>query len=636
MRMKRTCTILLVALVGLSFATGYAQSLDAYWVENPTSQARLFVQVIHPQDWDGSILPALVLIPGGAGDSSRFVRSTARAPSQAQQIADAGFVVVVFDPDGRGRSGGVDDDDGYTQQDGLATVIEFAAALPEVDSARIGIVSYSYGVTMATGALARHPALPVLFYIDWEGPANRNDTGGCNEDNVGHLKNHSCSDEDYWREREASTFAFRLPVPYQRLQAAQDHVQPDTEHALLMIANATAEEYGGYGISPWTKLNELPPNTVYNSSELPAMPAKERTLEPLIIRYALELLQLFAPAENVAAEDTEASSSSDEAVLLFSIGMHIEPMGATVSEIALAAGATAKSDSDPRKPDYNNRADFERHSQDILTIAQIVEEHNGVMTVQAQSPFTTSTVAFASSILSDLEDRGHEIALHFHEDAHLGNNSEALPIDVWAAVMAEEIAYIHEAGVEGSIRYWSGGNLYPGVLAAGSAAGMDITSDWKNPNTQSTDALLIGINPWRPAAGPNDFDLTAFAIHDPAGEVIFLPPGQVDTTSFSHKRDIIADGGDDAWFEVLEDFVWDSLDAARPDRVNAIHLTIHPGEFRGNPDEPFAILDEFLEEMIDPLVAAGKIKWATFSGIADAFISWEEEHPNTVPHGTSP
>jgi hypothetical protein len=89
--------------------------------------------------------------------------------------------------------------------------------------------------------------------------------------------------------------------------------------------------------------------------------------------------------------------------------------------------------------------------------------------------------------------------------------------------------------------------------------------------------------------------------------------------AFSHKSDIIADGGDDAWFEVLEDFVWDSLDAARPDRVNAIHLTIHPG----------------LEEMIDPLVAAGKIKWATFSEIADAFISWEEEHPDTVPNVTS-
>jgi pimeloyl-ACP methyl ester carboxylesterase len=452
MQMKRTCAILLVALVGLSFVTGYAQSLDAYWVENLTSQAHLFVQVIHPQDWDGSMLPALVLVPGGAADSSRFVRSTARAPSQAQQIANAGFVVVVFDPDGRGRSGGVDDDDGYTQQDGLAAVIEFAA--------RVGLVSYSYGVTMATGALARYPALPVLFYIDWEGPANRNDTGGCNEDNVGHLKSHSCNDEDYWQEREASTFALQLPVPYQRLQAAQDHVQPDTEHALLMIANATAEEYGGHGIAPWTRLNELLPNTVYDSAEPPAMPSKERTLEPLVIRYVLELFQLFAPAESVAAEDTEVSTSSDEAVLLFSIGMHIEPMGATVSEIALAAGATAKSGSDPRKPDYNKRVDFERHSQDILTIAQIVEDHNGMMTVQAQSPFTTSAAAFNSSILSDLETRGHEIALHFHEDAHLGRNPEALPIDVWATVMAEEIAYIHEAGVEGSIRYWSGGDGY--------------------------------------------------------------------------------------------------------------------------------------------------------------------------------
>ena len=92
-------------------------------------------------------------------------------------MADKGVAIVVFDPDGRGPSEGVDDDNGHLQQDGLAAVIEYAATLAEVDESRIGLVSYSYGVTMAAGALARYPNLPVLFLIDWEGPANRNDTG---------------------------------------------------------------------------------------------------------------------------------------------------------------------------------------------------------------------------------------------------------------------------------------------------------------------------------------------------------------------------------------------------------------------------------------------------------------------------
>jgi pimeloyl-ACP methyl ester carboxylesterase len=273
------------------------QEPDTYWVTNPTSGARLYVQVIHPQNRDGGALPTLVLVPGGSGDSSRFIRP----PSQAQSMADNGFTIVVFDPDGRGRSEGIEDDNGYTQQDGLAAVIRFAATLPEVDEAQIGLVSYSYGVTMATGALARHPDLPIVFLIDWEGPANRDDTGGCDEASTGHLQGHPCDDEDFWREREASTFALHLQVPYQRLQSENDHAQPDTDHALLMIANATGEEYGGHGIAPWTRLNDLTPNTVYTTTDPPSMPPKIKGLESLIVRYAIELFDLFSTGDKATS-----------------------------------------------------------------------------------------------------------------------------------------------------------------------------------------------------------------------------------------------------------------------------------------------------------------------------------------------
>ncbi|MFQ6102299.1 MAG: alpha/beta hydrolase family protein [Anaerolineae bacterium] len=264
---------------------------NVYWITSPTSSARLYVQVMHPQNWGGEALPTLVLVPGGSGDSSNFLDS----PRKTQALTDEGFVLVVFDPDGRGHSEGVEDDDGYVHQDGLAEIIRFAATLPEVDAEQIGLVSYSYGVTMAAGALARYPDLPVRFFIDWEGPANRNDTGGCDEAKTGHLQGHPCDDEDFWREREAATFALQLQVPYQRLQSEQDHVQPDNEHALLMIANATAEVYGGHGRAPWTRLNDLAPNTVYTVDAPPPMipEGEDQRLEALIACYANELLRLL-------------------------------------------------------------------------------------------------------------------------------------------------------------------------------------------------------------------------------------------------------------------------------------------------------------------------------------------------------
>lgn len=159
--------------------------------------------------------------------------------------------------------------------------------------------------------------------------------------------------------------------------------------------------------------------------------------------------------------------------------------------------------------DYNRRPNFERHVEDLLNLATTVEAHGGLLTIQAQTAFTTSAIRFGNSILSDFEDRGHEIGLHFRESVHLGDGDEDLPAEIWTTVMQEEIELIHRAGVEGPTRYWSGGNLYPQVLQAAAGADLSINSDWKNPNSQSTPQLLMGIHPWRPAGGTDGKDEAA-------------------------------------------------------------------------------------------------------------------------------
>lgn len=145
-------------------------------VTNPSSGSQLYVLVVNAQDWDGSPLPTIVIVPGGLGEGSSY----AGEKRTAQKIAGEGYTVVVFDPDGRGNSEGTEDKNGHIQQDGLAAVVEAITTNPRVDPDRIGMLSYSFGITMASGALARHPDLPVRFLIDWEGPANREDTThGC-------------------------------------------------------------------------------------------------------------------------------------------------------------------------------------------------------------------------------------------------------------------------------------------------------------------------------------------------------------------------------------------------------------------------------------------------------------------------
>jgi pimeloyl-ACP methyl ester carboxylesterase len=204
-------------------------------------------------------------------------------------LNDAGYLVVLFDPDGRGSSEGFEDNNGFIHQDGLAAVIRFADEHRLSDGAGIGLISYSFGITMCSGALARHPDLPVNFLVDWEGPADRNDTGGCDEANVGHLGEiASCDDESFWAEREAQAFIGQVEVAYLRLQSEIDHVQPDVLHALRMV-NAAVE-----GASPWVRLNELPPNQIFDLTSPPPLLSEDdpRSSEDLVLSFVPMLFSL--------------------------------------------------------------------------------------------------------------------------------------------------------------------------------------------------------------------------------------------------------------------------------------------------------------------------------------------------------
>ncbi len=214
----------------------------------------------------------------------------------------------------------------------------------------------------------------------------------------------------------------------------------------------------------------------------------------LTVLGVLSAVCMESTASHLLTSETVPVDDSEAAVLRFGVGVHIEPLR--------GQGAGQR--------DYNNGIFFERHVEDIRILAEIVERYGGKLTIQAQTPFTLVAVQSGETLFADLEGRGHEIALHFHEDAHLGRNPESLPVSTWADSMTQEISYLEQAGAT-KVRYWSGGNLYPGILEAASLSGLDVMSDWKNPHSQQTDTLVIGVNPWRPSGGPSEKDLSAFA-----------------------------------------------------------------------------------------------------------------------------
>ena len=193
--------------------------------------------------------PAVLLCPGTNDPGTVFDGWS--QPVNAREIASRGWIVLHFDPAGRGESWGEEDYGGLEHQDNVRACL--AHLRQRSDLACLGVLSISMGVAMAVGAVARFgEELGVDWLIDWEGPCDREiiTAGGTI---MAPAMGHNLEDEAYWKPREAVRSVGSLPCGYVRIQAERDHAQPgEFRHAERMIEAAAA------GSLPWFQLNDHP------------------------------------------------------------------------------------------------------------------------------------------------------------------------------------------------------------------------------------------------------------------------------------------------------------------------------------------------------------------------------------------
>jgi hypothetical protein len=276
-------------------------------VANQTSGCSLYVHIHRAAaSSPARRVPAVVLVP-----DELFAGTSFDLGQFADHLASDGFAVLHFDAEGRGRSPGVEDYNGTTQQDGLAACVAALAAQPYVDTSAVGIYSQGYGVAMAAGMLARHDGTPVKFLLDREGPSDRHqvcaDSGGCVP--------VSPDSQGFWSEREAGNTIRGVRCAYLRIQYLTDFTRriPDNRHAVALIDSATAIGHGGAGHAVWTRVNDStmnPENHVYSVVQPPDwIPDVER--KQLLSRELLYLHELagrdFPPALAASPSSLRAS-----------------------------------------------------------------------------------------------------------------------------------------------------------------------------------------------------------------------------------------------------------------------------------------------------------------------------------------
>ena len=228
--------------------------MEQRWIPNHYG-AHISVQVHRNLNFAG-VQPALLLVPGLGASGESFLRWD--HPLNARVVAAQGWIVMTIDLTGRGRSGGQEDYGGPVHHSDVLAALTSLEKEPNVDPVQVGVISFSLGCAAVAGALSRdgHPNL--TFWMDWEGPSDREiiTAGG---KLMAPAQGHVLEDDAYWIPREAVHQVANLSVPYLRFQSKVDHAQPgETRHAQRMIQAVAS------GAAPWFQLNDHPRSTVPN------------------------------------------------------------------------------------------------------------------------------------------------------------------------------------------------------------------------------------------------------------------------------------------------------------------------------------------------------------------------------------
>ena len=166
----------------------------------------------------GGCWPGVVYVPPGFEPGRQEWDDAASAV-----IAGAGVVIAVYDPRGRGDSGGEEDYGGARQQDDLAAVASWLASRDDVDPTRVLIRSRSFGVVHAAGALERHPEVAAFGLVDIEGPGLLPEDLDYASEFARDSLYEVADGDSWWEERSPAQHLESFSGHYRRVQALQDH-----------------------------------------------------------------------------------------------------------------------------------------------------------------------------------------------------------------------------------------------------------------------------------------------------------------------------------------------------------------------------------------------------------------------------
>ena len=566
-------------------------NIEEFYVRNPLTGDEQYVKYLYTTDGR----PILIMVPGRGGSLESFERD-----HSCEYAVLKGFNVIIFDPLGRGRSGGEVNDYGLLDQ---AILYQLYLMAKERGNGEVGVLSFSYGVTLVSGALANYN-MPIELWIDWEGPCDRIFSQCyCGEFESKEAFRHasleeldtarrrieenlrrgvkgepgSCYDNEYWQNREALRSIERISRDevglYVRLQGDMDHVQPSYDHTIMMV-NRMVE------LGFKTRLNYAPLGMHYTRENITTYlyPSKEFERSAHFRAINIAYMEMLQP----------------------------------ISKYTIYVCIVMHNEDPPTNPDFaSNRTEYLRSREMLVKFTNLIHNYGAAFDWQSEWNFleavwrydkgdvTLSTnglniVQYLSSLDISVDPHSHERVYNYADVAELIRRLGVEPSDVVGGFLyyppdnrqGWEKFQMEICGAIYTDKCWKG-NILWGASTAGH---------------RGPDCFASGI--WKPK------DRYHFLTHDASQTLIYVG---------SYRRSLSILGGLPELIRLFEE--------GTIDRTKMYTVTIFVSQ-QTISDDLLRFLESNVLKPITQYVSEGKVEWATLPEMVQI---WREEF-NSEPN----
>lgn len=258
----------------------------------------------------------------------------------------------------------------------------------------------------------------------------------------------------------------------------------------------------------------------------------------------------------------------------------------------------------------NDEAQWRRRARVFEGLTSTLWAHGARLTIQPEASFIEGAALFEPGWLDARAAEGAGWSVHLHDAG-----SEEQSVRNTRVAFAEQGYGVSDVN----------GGFVNALWSTFAATGMRSLTAYKNATTQQGLPYAF-VQPWRPPDGAGDSDIDAFMTHDPVGPLVYLPGGG--DREQDHAR----------FGEYAARTLSQVLPHTRDDRVNTWYFVLHIDDFSpgtdddaaldaylsdGSFDADLAFYDAFLTEVTDPLVDAGRVRYATPWEMADLWLGQE-------------